>query len=140
MGLCPWCNAAAGGTFGSGGFGGLGGFTGGKGNGNPRDNGSFDGLFPPGTFPGNTANHGGPMPTPDPVETRGQNDPYRLPIVNPGRDCNGKCNPCPPGKTWKVMKPGHGWPNWYEHRIDYHQNKKTCDCYPDRPSQGLVGG
>ncbi len=100
------------------------------------DDGSMGGL----TFPGNTASNGGPMSRPDPVEARGQNDPYKLPIVNPGRDCNGNCNPCPPGKSWKIMKPGHGWPSWYEHRIDYHQNKQTCICYPDRPSQGLIGG
>lgn len=35
----------------------------GKGN-----DGSMGGLFPPGTFPGNTGNNGGPMSTPDPVE------------------------------------------------------------------------
>ena len=73
------------------------------------------------------------------MNSRADGEP-KLPIVNPGKDCNGNCNPCPPGKKWKIMKPGHGWPNWYEHRVDYNQNKQTCICYPDRPSTGLVGG
>ena len=63
----------------------------------------------------------------------------RLPIVNPGKDCNGNCKPCPPGKRWFVPKPGHGHENGYWHTIVYNQDKKTCMCYPDRPSGGLEG-
>ena len=62
-----------------------------------------------------------------------------LPIVNPGRDCDGKCKPCPPGKRWFVSKPGHGHENGYWHTIDYNQNPDTCECFPDRPSGGLDG-
>jgi len=63
----------------------------------------------------------------------------KLPIVNPGRDCDGNCKPCPPGKRWFVPKPGHGHDNGYWHTIVYNQDKKTCTCYPDRPSGGLDG-
>ena len=63
----------------------------------------------------------------------------RLPIVNPGRDCNGNCNPCPPGKRWFVARPGHGHENGYWHEIRYGQDPRTCICYPDRPSSGLRG-
>jgi hypothetical protein len=48
-------------------------------------------------LPGNTGNFGGPALRPDPIEIRRKNDPFTLPIVNPGRDCNGNCNPCPEG-------------------------------------------
>ena len=70
---------------------------------------------------------------------RGRNDPYALPIVNPGRDCKGRCKPCPPGKSWYVPSPGHGHPNGYWHVIRYSQNPTTCQCFPDRPSQGRSG-
>jgi len=46
----------------------ISGGTQGKGN-----DGSMDGLFPPGTFPGNTGSNGGPMSTPDPVEAAAGN-------------------------------------------------------------------
>jgi len=63
----------------------------------------------------------------------------KLPIVNPGKDCDGNCNPCPPGRRWFVPKPRHGHENGYWHTIVYNQDKKTCICYPDRPSGGLDG-
>jgi RHS repeat-associated protein len=63
----------------------------------------------------------------------------RLPIVNPGRDCNGNCNPCPPGKRWYVARPGHGHQRGYWHEIKYNQDSRTCICYPDRPSTNLKG-
>ena len=63
----------------------------------------------------------------------------KLPNVNPGKDCNGNCNPCPPGKRWWVPKPGHGHENGYWHTIIYNQNKETCECFSDRPSSGLDG-
>lgn len=72
-------------------------------------------------------------------QSRGKSDPVTLPVVNPGRDCKGKCNPCPPGARWWVNKPGHGHKNGYWHVIRYNQDPKTCKCYPDRPSQGLTG-
>lgn len=68
-----------------------------------------------------------------------RNDPVSLPIVNPGRDCNGNCNPCPEGAEWWVDAPGHGHENGYWHKIVYNQDQTTCTCYPDRPSRGLDG-
>ncbi|MCZ2136180.1 MAG: hypothetical protein LC098_12280 [Burkholderiales bacterium] len=70
---------------------------------------------------------------------RGKSDPVYLPPINPGRDCNGNCNPCPPGAIWYVPGSGHGHDNGVWHRIDYNQDPATCMCYPDRPSQGLEG-
>lgn len=72
-------------------------------------------------------------------ESRGNSDPVVLTPVNPGRDCDGNCNPCPPGARWFVNKPGHGHQNGYWHVITYNQDPKTCMCYPDRPSGGLQG-
>ena len=71
--------------------------------------------------------------------SRGKSDPVTLPPVNPGRDCDGKCNPCPPGARWFVPRPGHGHENGYWHEIRYNQDQRTCMCYPDRPSRGLDG-
>jgi hypothetical protein len=71
--------------------------------------------------------------------SRGKSDPVTLPPVNPGRDCDGKCNPCPPGARWFVSRPGHGHENGYWHEIRYNQDQRTCMCYPDRPSRGLDG-
>ena len=73
------------------------------------------------------------------MESRGKSDPVVLPPLNPGRDCDGKCNPCPVGARWFVPKPGHGHENGYWHEIRYNQDQKTCMCYPDRPSRGLEG-
>jgi RHS repeat-associated protein len=71
--------------------------------------------------------------------SRGKGDPVVLPPVNPGRDCDGNCKPCPPGVRWFVDKPGHGHENGYWHEIRYNQDLKNCMCYPDRPSTGLQG-
>lgn len=68
-----------------------------------------------------------------------RNDPVSLPIVNPGRDCNGNCNPCPEGAEWWIDAPGHGYENGYWHKIVYNQDLRDCTCYPDRPSRGLDG-
>ena len=73
-----------------------------------------------------------------PAEARASGE-EKLPIVNPGRDCDGNCKPCPPGEKWFIPKPGHGHNNGYWHTIVYNQDKKTCMCYPDRPSGGLDG-
>jgi len=73
-----------------------------------------------------------------PKEARASGE-EKLPIVNPGRDCDGNCKPCPPGKRWFVPEPGHGHENGFWHTIEYHQNPKTCECFPDRPSGGLDG-
>lgn len=72
-------------------------------------------------------------------ESRGKGDPAVLPPVNPGRDCDGNCNPCPPGVRWYVNRPGHGHANGYWHVIKYNQDPSSCMCYPDRPSAGLQG-
>ncbi len=71
--------------------------------------------------------------------SRGKGDPVVLPPVNPGKDCDGNCKPCPPGARCFVDKPGHGHENGYWHEIRYNQDLKTCMCYPDRPSTGLEG-
>lgn len=71
--------------------------------------------------------------------SRAKGDPVVLPPVNPGRDCDGNCNPCPKGAKWFVNKPGHGHANGYWHEIRYNQDPQTCMCYPDRPSTGLQG-
>ncbi|MES2740062.1 MAG: RHS repeat domain-containing protein [Pseudomonadota bacterium] len=84
------------------------------------------------------AQHPVVMPPSSPIESRASGE-EKLPIVNPGRDCDGNCNPCPPGKKWFVPKPGHGHDSGYWHTIIYNQDKKTCICYPDRPSGGLDG-
>jgi len=76
---------------------------------------------------------------PNSQESRGNSDPIKLLPVNPGRDCDGNCNPCPPGARWFVNKPGHGHENGYWHKIVFNQDPQTCMCYPDRPSGGLEG-
>jgi RHS repeat-associated protein len=41
--------------------------------------------------------------------SRGRQDPVAgLPSVNPGRDCNGNCKPCPPPVTWTATGNAHG--------------------------------
>jgi hypothetical protein len=65
----------------------------------------------------------------------GSSDPITLPRVNPGRDCNGNCKPCPSNSpAWEVNEPGHGSPTTHWHWIEYHQNPITCECYPIRRS------
>jgi len=57
---------------------------------------------------------------------RGKSDPYTLPTVNPGRDCDGKCKPCPPNEHTHAGGTGS------RHQIIYRQDPKTCTCYPER--------
>ena len=67
---------------------------------------------------------------------RGKSDPVSgLTPVNPGRDCNGKCKPCPPDKVWQAPGDAHGSTggvHW--HGIVYNQDPETCMCYPTRVS------
>ncbi|HWM70577.1 MAG TPA: RHS repeat-associated core domain-containing protein, partial [Steroidobacteraceae bacterium] len=67
---------------------------------------------------------------------RGRQDPVAgLPSVNPGRDCNGNCKPCPPSTTWTAQGNEHGGTNGtHAHGIIYNQNKETCECFPHRVS------
>jgi RHS repeat-associated protein len=68
----------------------------------------------------------------------GSNDPLQLPRTNPGRDCGGNCKPCPPNSpAWEVNEPGHGSPTTHWHWIEYHQDPKTCECYPRRMSSPI---
>jgi RHS repeat-associated protein len=73
------------------------------------------------------------------MESRGHSDPVEAQPFNPGKDCNGKCLPCPPNQIWPTDGGGHGHPNGVWHEIVWHQNPATCMCYPDRPSKGLGG-
>ena len=75
----------------------------------------------------------------DPMESRANQDPVQAKPFNPGRDCEGKCLPCPPNQMWPINEPGHGHSNGYWHSIAWNQNPQTCMCYPDRPSQNLPG-
>ena len=118
---------------GTGGFGGLGGFGGAAGESRGGYDPRTDTYTPP--RPSVADRIGQWMES----RSRGKSDPVVLPPVNPGKDCDGNCNPCPPGKKWFVSKPGHGHENGYWHEIRYNQDPKTCMCYPDRPSQGLQG-
>ena len=81
-----------------------------------------------------------PLPTPPapepPRRKRGQQDPIIEVPVDPGRDCKGNCNPCPPNQYWIVEEPGHGGER-HEHGIEWNQNKKSCTCYPKRISRKL---
>jgi uncharacterized protein RhaS with RHS repeats len=55
--------------------------------------------------------------------------------VNPGRDCNGKCKPCPPNQTWSHPGDAHGSTGGvHYHGIVWNQNPQTCMCYPNRVS------
>jgi RHS repeat-associated protein len=68
--------------------------------------------------------------------SRGKSDPVSgLSPVNPGRDCKGNCNPCPPNKFWQAAGDAHGstgGSHW--HGIVYNQDPQTCMCYPTRVS------
>ncbi|MBK9117017.1 MAG: RHS repeat-associated core domain-containing protein [Betaproteobacteria bacterium] len=75
----------------------------------------------------------GPIHPWNPIEARSSTR-ETLPIVRPGRDCNGNCNPCPDG-SGPIREPGnqHGSTSgWHFHRIVYHQDKNdpACTCYP----------
>jgi RHS repeat-associated protein len=76
-----------------------------------------------------------PVPDNSIMEARGKNFGKHhptLPIVNPGKDCDGNCNPCPPGIA-PFQEPGneHGSTSGFHwHKIEYNQNKQTCECFP----------
>jgi len=54
---------------------------------------------------------------------------------NPGRDCNGKCNPCPPNQYWGHRGNEHGSTSGvHYHGLIWNQRKDTCECYPKRVS------
>jgi RHS repeat-associated protein len=67
---------------------------------------------------------------------RGKQDPISAVPVNPGRDCNGKCLPCPNDTSWEVDAPGHGAKR-HGHSIRWNQNLLTCECFPKRTSYPL---
>ena len=55
---------------------------------------------------------------------------------NPGRDCDGNCNPCPESETWEAPGDAHGSSGGsHYHGIVWNQDPSTCMCYPRR-----VGG
>ncbi|MBS0380653.1 MAG: hypothetical protein JSS29_19395 [Proteobacteria bacterium] len=67
---------------------------------------------------------------------RGNQDPFPIPKpLNPGKDTDGKCHPCPPIVTWSAPGNEHGsttGTHW--HGIVWDQDPKTCICYPKRVS------
>jgi RHS repeat-associated protein len=68
---------------------------------------------------------------------RGKSDPVTdAKPFNPGRDCNGKCNSCPPnGPTWEYPGNQHGSTSGnHHHSIIWDQNPETCECFPRRGS------
>jgi RHS repeat-associated protein len=55
--------------------------------------------------------------------------------MNPGRDCKGKCKPCPPNQTWSHPGDAHGSTGGvHYHGIVWNQNPATCMCFPNRVS------
>jgi uncharacterized protein RhaS with RHS repeats len=65
----------------------------------------------------------------DPDSTKG------LVPINPGRDCNGNCKPCPPNQVWQHSGNAHGSTNGiHYHGIVWNQNPSTCECFPTRVS------
>lgn len=69
------------------------------------------------------------LPESDPESSKG------LAPVNPGRDCNEKCKPCPPGQTWSHPGDAHGSKSGvHYHGIVWNQNPQTCLCFPRRVS------
>jgi RHS repeat-associated protein len=59
---------------------------------------------------------------------------------NPGRDCNGKCNPCPPPIYWDAPGNKHGSSSGtHAHGIVWNQDPSTCMCYPRRVSGPSFG-
>jgi RHS repeat-associated protein len=65
-----------------------------------------------------------------------ENDPVKdQKPFNPGRDCDGKCNPCPPTIKWDADGNKHGSTSGrHGHGIRWDQNPQTCWCYPSRLS------
>jgi RHS repeat-associated protein len=70
------------------------------------------------------------------IQSRGGSDPVRnQKPFNPGRDCDGKCNKCPPPIYWDAEGDAHGstgGSHW--HGIVWNQDPATCMCYPNRVS------
>ena len=59
---------------------------------------------------------------------------------NPGRDCTGKCNPCPFPTYWEAPGNKHGSTSGtHAHGIVWNQNPSTCMCYPRRVSGPSLG-
>ena len=76
-----------------------------------------------------------------PTEARGHSDPVtgQRPF-DPGRDCDGKCNKCPPPIYWDAEGDAHGstgGSHW--HGIVWNQDPATCMCYPNRVSGSSPG-
>ena len=68
--------------------------------------------------------------------SRGKSDPVSgLKPVNPGRDCNGKCNACPANQFWEAPGDAHGSTGGkHYHGIVWNQDPTTCMCFPNRVS------
>jgi RHS repeat-associated protein len=68
--------------------------------------------------------------------SRGHSDPVSGEVpYNPGRDCNGNCNPCKPNQYWEASGNAHGstsGTHW--HGLIWNQNPGTCECHPKRVS------
>ncbi|MGH8488494.1 MAG: RHS repeat-associated core domain-containing protein, partial [Gammaproteobacteria bacterium] len=73
--------------------------------------------------------------------SRGKSDPVSgLQPVNPGRDCDGKCKPCPPPEIWEASGNAHGSTGGsHYHGIVWDQNQDTCECFPKRVSGSAPG-
>ena len=71
---------------------------------------------------------------------RGNSDPSSgLEPFNPGRDCDGKCNPCPPNQMWTDPGDAHGSTGGvHYHGIVWNQ-APDCTCYPNRVSGSSPG-
>jgi RHS repeat-associated protein len=72
----------------------------------------------------------------DMARKRGKSDPVSgLNPVNPGRDYNGKCNPCPPPEVWSAEGDAHGSTGGvHYHGIVWNQDLGSCECFPKRVS------
>ena len=65
------------------------------------------------------------------IYSRGHNDPITgLAPVDPGRDCDKKCKPCPPDSI--VWDHTHLDGTRNGHQIVWNQDPNTCVCYPKR--------
>lgn len=66
--------------------------------------------------------------------SRGKSDPVSgLKPMDPGRDCDGNCNPCPPPEIWEAPGDAHGSTGGvHYHGIVWNQDPVTCMCHPKR--------
>jgi RHS repeat-associated protein len=76
------------------------------------------------------------------MSQRGNSDPYPFPpTVNPGKDANGNCLPCPsPPPPWSQPGSAHGsssGSHW--HAYVYNQDE-NCECRPKRVSASTCAG